>query len=95
MSAMIDEIITYEPYAKPLMQSLSARGIMLLAVGWAAQNIVAWLALDQSMVATITAGLLGLVSFIGALVGVMRRADIRVPDWLVDVLENMTSEAPK
>lgn len=87
MSVLIDEIITSEPGAKPLMQSLSARGILLLAVGWAAQNIVAWLHLDQSTETTIVVGLLGFVSFVGALLGVMRRSGIKVPDWLIEILE--------
>lgn len=95
MNTLVAEIIDARPDAKPLRDSLSARWVVVMAAGWAAQNIVAWLALDQSMVATITAGLLGLVSFLGALVGVMRRADIRVPDWLVDALEAATREPPK
>lgn len=95
MNVLIDEIITAEPGAKPLMQSLSARGIMLLAVGWAAQNIVAWLHLDQSTETTVVVGLLGFVSFIGALLGVMRRSGIRVPDWLIASLEAVQNEESK
>lgn len=63
-----------------------------MAAGWAAQNIVAWLALDQSTVATITSGLLGFVAFLGALVGVMRRADIKIPAWLADLIEAAARE---
>lgn len=95
MSALIDEIVTSTPGAKPLVQSLSARGILLLAVGWAAQNIVAWLHLDQSTETTIVIGLLGFVSFVVSLIGVMRRSGVRVPDWLIELLEAMQKEESK
>lgn len=89
MSTLIDEIIASAPDAKPLTQSLSARGILLLAVGWAAQNIIAWLHLDQSTETTIVVSLLGFVSSLGALIGVMRRSGIKVPDWMIDILESV------
>lgn len=87
MNVLINEIITSVPGAKPLQDSMTARWLLLMAVGWTAQNIVAWLHLDQSTEATIVVGLLGLLSFAGALLGVMRRSGIRVPDWLIEILE--------
>lgn len=95
MNALLTDIVSADPTAKPLRDSLSARWVVVMAAGWAAQNIVAWLELDQSTETTIVAGLLGLVSFLGALVGVMRRADIRVPDWLANFLEAAAHETPR
>jgi hypothetical protein len=94
MNTLITEILTADPDAKPLRDSLTARWLVVMAAGWAAQNLGAWLALDQSTTATLATGLLGLVSFLGALVGVMRRAGIRVPDWLHDLLSAATREPP-
>lgn len=95
MNTLIADILESRPDAKPLAESMTARWVLVMTVGWAAQNITAWLSLDQSVEATIVAGLLGLVSFVGALIGVMRRSGIRVPDWLIEVLEAVTREAPK
>lgn len=92
MNVLIDEIITSVPGAKPLQDSMTARWLLLMSVGWAAQNIVAWLHLDQSTETTIVVGLLGFVSFLAALLGVMRRSGIKVPDWLIEILEAVKEE---
>lgn len=86
MNNLVREIVTSGPDAKPLTESSTIRWATLMAVGWATQNIVAWLQLDQSTAATVTAGLLGFITFAGALAGTMRRSGIRVPDWVVEIL---------
>lgn len=95
MNTLVTDILESRPDAKPLAESMTARWLLVMAAGWAAQNLSAWLSLDQSTETTIVAGLLGFVSFLGALLGVMRRSGIRVPDWLVEILEAVTREAPK
>lgn len=95
MNGLINDIITSSPDAKPLVDSLTARWVFITAAGWAAQNIVSWLELDQSTTTTVVAGLIGFVSFLGALVGIMRREGIKVPDWLIEILEAINKEPQK
>lgn len=95
MNKLVSEIIDSRPDAKPLSESMTAHWLFVMAAGWTAQNIVAWLSLDQSSTATIVTGLLGFVSFLGALLGIMRRSGIRVPEWLVEFLDDVTKEEPK
>lgn len=95
MNKLITDIVTSVPEAKPLADSMTARWIFVGAVGWTAQNITAWLQLDQSTAVTIAAGIFGLVTFVGALVGTMRRKGIKVPSWLVDLLESIAKEDNK
>lgn len=92
MNKIVTDIITSSPDAKSLTDSMTARWVFVGAVGWAAQNISAWLQLDQSTTVTVTAGIFGFVTFLGALVGIMRRKGIAVPLWIVAVLESLTKE---
>lgn len=95
MSDLLSEIIASNPDAKPLADSVTARWVLVMAVGWTAQNIVAWLQLDQSATATIVTGLLGFVTFLGAFVGIMRRKGIRVPGWIIALIDAVQNEQTK
>lgn len=95
MSTILSDIVESSPDAKALKDSMTARWLVVMAVGWTAQNIVAWLHLDQSLTATVATGLLGLISFVGALIGIMRRSGIRVPGWLVAFIDAVQNEERK
>jgi hypothetical protein len=87
MNEILEEIVTSRPGAKPLSQSMTFHWLVVGAIGWTIQNLAAWLTLDQSDTATLAAGVFGFLTFVGALLGIMRRRGIRVPDWLVELIE--------
>lgn len=95
MNELLEDIILSRHDAKPISQSMTYNFLLMGAIGWTIQNIANWLMLDQSGIETLTVAVYGLLTFIGALLGIMRRSGIRVPSWMIEAIEAVLSRQQK
>ena len=85
--SIAEEVVTSTADAKTIWQSVTFKGATAMAVAWTAHNISSWLVLSEPTVTMVVWSVVGALSYATVVVGVLRRNDIKVPNWIAAAAE--------